>query len=178
MELRINQLMQKRAKAIQSQLLAARLAAEIPQEAVADALDISPRTLRNWENSYASPSLEHALGWAREMSLRFVLKDRIGRPVFSPAAPDGDVSWEKREMWRLAQPMKARREARWISQADLGLMVGTTRSTIRRWEDLAHPPRMIALIAWSDRLGFTLGLEPVVHEPRRGSDQRAPAPQK
>jgi transcriptional regulator with XRE-family HTH domain len=162
MGLRVNGAAQRRLNAIQSQLLATRLAAGMSRASLGDLLSISSRTLRDWEKCYSSPGLANALNWARTLGFRLVVTDRLTGPQPIAAAPDGDGAlWEVQEMRRLAPPLKARRLARKISQTDLGLICGVTRSSLQRWEDAERLPRLVALIVWADRLDFIVELRPL-----------------
>lgn len=158
--LRVNATMQRRLDSIQTKLFLARQSKGVTREALAATLGIASRTLRNWEQCYDSPSLAHALNWAHSLGYRLTLSDRLGEAKPAPIIAGGGAPWELREMRRLAPALKSRREARNISQTDLALIVGVTRSTLRRWEDGEQLARLIALIAWSDRLDFALELEP------------------
>ncbi|MFD0635429.1 helix-turn-helix transcriptional regulator [Catenulispora yoronensis] len=158
--LRVNAAMQRRLDSIQTKLLLARQASAITRETLADDLGIAKRTLRDWETCYDSPSLAHALNWASRLGYQLTLADRLGKAKPEPVAAEGEAPWELREMRRLTPPLKSRREARKISQEDLALIIGVARSTLRRWEDGEQLSRLIALIVWSDRLDFTLDLEP------------------
>lgn len=146
---------------MQSQLLAARQAAGLSREALGRVLSVSSRTLQDWEKCYDSPSLTHLFRWARELGFRIGIVDRLAEPESPPATPDDDAPWELQEMRRLAPPLKSRRMARKISQTDLGLIVGVSRSALQRWEDNEQLPRVIALIVWADRLDFVVELHPL-----------------
>lgn len=167
--LRVNTSMQRRLDSIQTKLYLARQSESMTRDALAAALGVASRTLRDWEKCYDSPSLGHMLNWAHRLGYRLTLSDRLGRAELSSTVAEDDVpSWELREMRRLVPALKSRREERKISQTDLALIIGVTRSTLRRWEDGAQLARPIALIVWSDRLDFTLELE------SRTADQNQP----
>ena len=161
MGLRVNTAARRRLHAIQSQLMAARQTAGLSREALGKALNVSSRTLQDWEKCYDSPSLTHLLKWARELGFRIGLVDRLAGAEPSAPTPDDDAPWELQEMRRLAPPLKSRRMARKISQTDLGLIIGVSRSSLQRWEDGEQLPRMIALIVWADRLDLVVELHPL-----------------
>jgi transcriptional regulator with XRE-family HTH domain len=161
MGLRVNAAVQRRSNAIQLQLLAAREAAGLSRETLSEILKVSNRTLRDWERRYDSPSFTNLLKWARELGFRLAIVDRLGEPEPFPAAPEDGAPWEVQEMRRLAPPLKSRRLARKISQTDLGLIIGVSRSSLQRWEDGEQLPRLIALIVWADRLDLALELHPL-----------------
>lgn len=161
MALRVNAAVQRRSNAIQGQLLAAREAAGISRETLCGRLKVSSRTLRDWERNYDSPSFTNLVNWARELGFRLGVTDRAGDSEPLPAAPEDDAPWEVQEMRRLAPRLKSRRLARKISQTDLGLIVGVSRSSLQRWEDGEQLPRLIALIVWADRLDLIVELHPL-----------------
>ncbi|WP_194909176.1 helix-turn-helix transcriptional regulator [Catenulispora rubra] len=168
MGLRVNAAVQRRSNAIQLQLLAAREAAGLSRETLSELLRVSNRTLRDWERRYDSPGFANLLNWARELGFRLAIVDRLGGSEPSPAPQEDDVPWEVHEMRRLAPQLKSRRLARKISQTDLGLIVGVSRSSLQRWEDGEQLPRLIALIVWADRLDLVVELHPAAeHGPTR-----------
>jgi len=144
---------------IQSQLLSARLALLIQQQTLSDWLGVASRTLRDWEKGYDTPSLKHLIGWARHLGLRLIIMDPLGSPDASPAVPEDCEPFELIEMRRLALPLERSRRARELSQGDLALLLGVSRSTVQRWEDVEKFPRPIALIAWASRLKCSVRLE-------------------
>lgn len=162
MGLRVSAAAQRRVNAIQAQLLAARVAARVSQEALGEALSVTSRSLRDWERRYDSPSLAHAFDWAQRLGFRLALADRLSEQADLPVEAEQHPIWQMREYRLLAPPLKARRRARKISQTDLGLIVGVTRSTLQRWEDGVQLPRLIALIVWADRLDYSIELQPLL----------------
>ena len=167
MGLRVSAAAQRRLSAIQAQLLGARVAAKVSQEALGEVLSVTSRSLRDWERGYDSPSLSHAFDWAQRLGFRLALADRLDEAP-APAPVEAKLEVERHPMWQmqeyrlLAPRLKARRRARKISQTDLGLIVGVTRSTLQRWEDAEQLPRLIGLIVWSDRLDYTVELQPLL----------------
>ncbi|MBS2545620.1 transcriptional regulator [Catenulispora sp. NL8] len=162
MGLRVNAAAQRRLNAIQAQLLSARLAAKMSQEALSEALRVTSRSLRDWERRYDSPSLAHALDWAQRLGFRLALADRLTDATTPPVEVEHHPIWQMQEYRLLAPLLKARRRVRKISQTDLGLIVGVTRSTLQRWEDGEQMPRLIALIVWADRLDYSVELRPLL----------------
>ncbi|WP_194892262.1 helix-turn-helix transcriptional regulator [Catenulispora pinisilvae] len=162
MALRVNAAAQRRSNAIQSQLLAARETTGLSRESLSEVLEVSNRTLRDWERRYESPSFTNLLRWAHELGFRLAIVDRQGGPEPPCPTPEDGAPWEVQEIRRLAPPLKSRRLARKISQTDLGLIIGVSRSSLQRWEDGEQLPRLIALIVWADRLDLTVELHPLV----------------
>ncbi|MBS2554086.1 transcriptional regulator [Catenulispora sp. NL8] len=162
MVLRVNAAAQRRLNAIQGQLLAARLAAKMSQEALGEVLGVTSRSLRDWEKHYDSPSLGHAFDWAQRLGFRLALADRLVEATAFPVEVKHHHIWQMQEYRLLAPFLKARRRARKISQTDLGLIVGVTRSTLQRWEDGEQFPRLIGLIVWADRLDYSVELQPLL----------------
>jgi transcriptional regulator with XRE-family HTH domain len=165
MVLRITASAQRRLREIQTQLLLARRAAELSQTALSSLAGVSTRALQAWEKGFDAPNLDHLLAWARELGFRIVITESSAEST-SPSPVELQVgdTWEAREMRRLALPLRARRRGRKLSQADLGLLIGVSRSSLQRWEDGYMFPRSIALIVWADRLGCGVELESVVLE--------------
>lgn len=174
MGLRVNAAVQRRSNAIQSRLLAAREAAGLSREILSENLNVSSRTLRGWERCYDSPSFTNLINWARELGLRLEIVDRLGgsEPLLAP--PEDDAPWEVQEIRRLAPQLRTRRLARKISQTDLGLIVGVSRSSLQRWEDGEQLPRLIALIVWADRLDLAVELHPLAETDRIQTQSPAP----
>jgi transcriptional regulator with XRE-family HTH domain len=175
MGLRVNAAVQRRSNAIQLQLLAAREAAGVSREELSRTLRVSNRTLRDWERRYESPSFTNLLNWARELGLRLAIVDRLGDSEPFPITWEDDgAPWEVQEMRRLAPQLKSRRLARRISQTDLGLIVGVSRSSLQRWEDGEQLPRLIALIVWADRLDLAVELQALPGDDRKQTPHPAP----
>jgi transcriptional regulator with XRE-family HTH domain len=175
MGLRVNAAVQRRSNAIQLQLLAAREAAGVSREELSKTLRVSNRTLRDWERRYESPSFTNLLNWARELGFRLAIVDRLGSSELSPiTGQDDGAPWEVQEMRRLTPPLKSRRLARRISQTDLGLIVGVSRSSLQRWEDGEQLPRLIALIVWADRLDLAVELQSLPGDDRKQTPHPAP----
>ncbi|MFD0631663.1 helix-turn-helix transcriptional regulator [Catenulispora yoronensis] len=162
MALRINVAAQRRLREIQSQLLLARRAAELSQVALSSLAGVSNRALQDWERGSDAPNLDHLISWARELGFRLVITESPGAsPPLPPVEPGDGETWEACEMRRLAMPLRAQRMIRKLTQTDLGLLLGVSRSSLQRWEDVQMFPRSIALIVWADRLGCRVELEPV-----------------
>lgn len=158
MSVRVNATTRGRARSLQAELLAARETAGIAREALASRLEVSPRTLRDWERRYDSPGLENMFSWARELGFRLVLEDRLGQVAFLPAAMAQGDDWRLQEMRRMIPLLKSRRRDRKVSQTDLSLILGVSKSSLQRWEDGDQLPRLIALVVWTDRLDYRLAL--------------------
>lgn len=158
MELRGGAGARRRLGEIQAQLLSARQTARLPQQTLSERLGVASRTLRDWEKGYDTPSLRHLIFWAYALGFRLVIVDQprsAGPPPFEQEVED---SFELREMRRLAHPLRCRRKASKLSQADLALLLGVSRASIQRWEDVEKFPRPIALIAWAGRLDCSVEL--------------------
>lgn len=105
--------------------------------------------------------MAHAMSWAYSIGCRFTLRDRLSQVEYIPLTLDAASDWPMREFSHLAKPLKARRGTRKLSQTDLSLMIGVTRSTMRRWEDGVHMPRLLLMIMWADKLDFSVELIPL-----------------
>ncbi|WP_228564076.1 helix-turn-helix domain-containing protein [Catenulispora rubra] len=151
----------RRLVAIQRRLLAERLAAELDQQVVAELLGVSSRSVQSWECCYDHPSTPHLIGWAYGVGFRLVLIELEVGTVLAPVSLGPGESLAEHEVRRLTAPLKPRRQERDISQTDLGRIVGVGRSSLQRWEDGFQVPVALFLIAWADRLGYTVGLMPV-----------------
>jgi transcriptional regulator with XRE-family HTH domain len=158
MELRGGAGARKRLTEIQSQLLAARHAAGLAQQTLSEWLGVASRTLRDWEKGYDSPSLKHLIGWAYALGFRLAIVDPPTRPELSPVELQNGESFELHEMRRLTRPLWTRRRERKLSQSDLALLLGVSRSSIQRWEDSEKFPQPVALIAWAGRLEYSVEL--------------------
>lgn len=158
MELRGGAGARRRLGEIQAQLLSARQTAKLPQQTLSERLAVASRTLRDWEKGYDTPSLRHLIVWAYALEFRLVIVDpprSSERPHFEQKVEE---SFELREMRRLAHPLWCRRKALKLSQTDLALLLGVSRASVQRWEDVEKFPRPIALIAWAGRLDCSVEL--------------------
>jgi DNA-binding transcriptional regulator YiaG len=151
----------RRLSEIQSQLLSARHAARLTQEMISDVLGVSSRTLRDWERDHDTPSLKHLISWAYALGFRLTIVDPSRPSKTSPVALEDGESLELHELRRLAAPLASKRRARELSPGDLALLLGVSRSSVRRWEDGQKFPRPVALIAWANRLKCSVRLERV-----------------
>ena len=149
----------RRLSEIHSQLLSARHAARLTQEMISDLLGVTSRTLRDWERDRDTPSLKHLISWAYALGFRLMVVDPSRPSRLSPVALKDDESLELHELRRLATPLAANRRARELSPGDLALLLGVSRSSVRRWEDGEKFPRPVALIAWASRLKCSVRLE-------------------
>lgn len=160
MVLRVGPAVRRRLGAIQQQLEAARKAAGTEQHVLAVSVGVSDRTLRGWERCYDIPSMPNLIRWARLLGFRLALMDRRGAVMLPPVSLPSGESLVEHELRRFAGALKARREDREISQTDLSLIVGVSRSSLQRWEDGLQDPIVLSLMAWADRLGCTVDLVP------------------
>lgn len=158
MELRGGAGARRRLTEIQSQLLAARHSAGLAQQTLSEFLGVASRTLRDWEKGYDSPSLKHLIGWAYALEFRIAIVDPPAIPELAPVALQDGESLELHEMRRLTRPLWRRRRERKLSQGDLALLLGVSRSSIQRWEDSEKFPQPVALIAWAGRLEYSVEL--------------------
>jgi DNA-binding transcriptional regulator YiaG len=159
MGLRVNKVARRQVKVLQAQLYAAREQAGLSAAVFSGVLGINSKTLRKWEKGHSSPGLTFMLRWTRELGLRLVITDRLTQEDLTPLRPEDSIPWEEQEVRRLAAPLKSRRLDRGLSQTELGLCVGVSRSSLQRWEDADQLPRIIALAVVVDRLDCVLGLE-------------------
>ncbi|WP_194910350.1 helix-turn-helix domain-containing protein [Catenulispora rubra] len=148
----------RRLTEIQSELLVARRTAGLAQLTLSDWLGVASRTLRDWEKGYDSPSLRHLIGWAYALEFRLAAVDQLKTPELLPVMLEDGESLELHEMRRLTQLLRTKRRERKISQGDLALLLGVSRSSIQRWEDSEKFPQPIALIAWAGRLEYSVEL--------------------
>jgi len=144
---------------MQAELLAARTGAGIGQQELARHLGVTPRSLRDWEKAYDVPSTRHFLGWAGRLGRRLTLVESQETPGILPVVRlDDGEAWERHETRRLVAVLRARREERGWTQTDMGLLLGVSRSSVQRWEDVEKSPQAISLAAWAHRLDFRLAL--------------------
>lgn len=158
MELRGNARARRRLGEIQSQLWSARQAAKLQQQVLSDLLGVASRTLRNWEKGYDSPSLRHLITWAHALGFRLAIVDPPESPELSPVTLENGETFELHEMRRLAEPLWIKRRELRLTQDDLALLVGVSRSSIRAWEEAEKFPQPVALIAWASRLEYSVEL--------------------
>ena len=151
----------RRLSEIQSQLLSARRTSRLTQEVLSDRLGVASRSLRDWEKSYDTPSLKHLIAWADALGFRLVIVDPLRDSELPPVALEEDEPFEVHEMRRLAHPLESSRRTRGLSQGDLALLLGVSRSSVQRWEDAEKFPRPSTLIAWANRLNCSVKLDPV-----------------
>ena len=158
--MQVSPAVRRRLGTIQRQLLAARRSTGLHQQALAELLGVSTRTLRDWERRYDHPSTPNLIGWTYAVGFRLVFTELEGGGVRAPVSLGPGESFVEHEVRRLTVLLKARREEREISQTDLSLLIGVGRSSLQRWEYGGQTPMALYLISWSDRLGYTVGLTP------------------
>lgn len=160
MTLRTGAATKQRLNALQKQLYEARLADDIDRDVLAEKLQVELRTLRDWERRYDWPSLVHAVSWALALGFRF----EVTGHSTSEDLPELDAeAFAQFEMRRLASVLKPLRITQRLSQTDLALIIGVSRSSLLRWEDGPQLARLPALIVWADRLGETIGLSKITN---------------
>lgn len=162
----------RRLNEIQAQLLSARHATGLTQQALSERLGVATRTLRNWEKSYDTPSLKHLISWARALGFRLVIGDSHNGAEPTPAVLAEGETFEVHELRRLTEPLGARRRAGNLSQVDLALLLGVSRSSMQRWEEAEKFPQPVALIAWANRLECIVELNQATNS---GANPRPPA---
>lgn len=153
--LRTNEKILDRVASMQHQLYEARLAAGTSREDLAKRLGVVPKTLRDWERAYDSPRLTFAMSWAWEFGYRFEI---VGHPMAELLPHLAGEELAKHELRHLAAVLEAAREGLRLTQKDLALMVGVTRSSMTRWCNASMPPRLLALHVWAYRVNEKVGL--------------------
>lgn len=154
----------RRLNEIQSQLLSARHDAGLTQLTLSALVGVASRSLRDWEKGRDTPSLRHLINWAHALKFRLAIVDPSRNRRYSPAASDDDAPFEIHELRRLAMPLESIRRERDLSQGDLALLLGVSRSSVQRWEDAEKFPRPTTLIAWAGRLKCAVRLDPVTSD--------------
>ena len=111
MALRVGSAVRRRLNAMQRQLEVARQAAGMERQVLAGSLGVTPRTLRDWERCYETPSMPNLIGWAHAFGFRLTLVDRQGAVMLPPVPLPSGLSLVEHEVGRFAVALKARREA-------------------------------------------------------------------
>ena len=144
---------------IVGRLRSARLEAGLTQDEVASGLSVRGRAICEWECGRIHPKLRYLIGWSARLDHRLVVLGRAGEPMPGPTRPRPGEAWEQFDRRRLAWPLRSRRIALGMAQGDLGELVGVCRDSIGRWELAKTPPRPIALIVWTQTLGYDVALQ-------------------
>jgi transcriptional regulator with XRE-family HTH domain len=160
MAVQVSAAVRQQWQGMRTRLLAARQASGVTQEEAASALGVVDRSLRDWERGYDTPSLPHLIGWAYYLSLRLVITGPGDDPIAPAARSQDGESFLAQELQRLVIPLWNRRRAARLSQTDLAVILGVSRSSVMRWESTAQTPMVFSLIAWADRLGCRITLAP------------------
>ncbi|MEY9931144.1 transcriptional regulator with XRE-family HTH domain [Catenulispora sp. GP43] len=151
----------RRLNEIQSQLLSARHDAGLTQLTLSALVGVASRSLRDWEKGRDTPSLRHLINWANALEFRLAIVDPLTNTPHSPVASQDDDPFEIHELRRLTMPLESIRRQRELSQGDLALLLGVSRSSVQRWEDAEKFPRPATLIAWAGRLKCAVRLDHV-----------------
>ncbi|WP_194919528.1 helix-turn-helix transcriptional regulator [Catenulispora rubra] len=173
MALQVDGVAERSLDGIINALRTARLNAGISQNALAEGLPVRGRAVSEWETGAIQPPLKNLILWSGELDRRLVLVEQ-DQELRSVRQRPGET-WETFVRRQLAWPLKGRRKAWGISQAELGERVGVSRDSIQRWELARVPPRPIALIVWAQMLGCRLALWPVT-VPRIPGPRPEPVP--
>ena len=142
-------------------LRSARTKADLSQNALAEGLPFRGRAISEWETGAVEPTLDHLMQLAHKLDSHLVILGSSGDLRTHPIRRRAGESWQVFEQRRLALPLRNRRLALGLSQDTLGYHVGISRDSIQRWELARVPPRPMALIVWTQKLGYTLDIRPV-----------------
>jgi transcriptional regulator with XRE-family HTH domain len=158
MALRVDYAAEKNLARIICGLRSARREAGLSQNRLSAGLPVRGRAISEWETGLMEPTLEHLIQWSGELGRRLVIVGPDGELRDGPAGPRPGETWVLFERRRLAVPLRNRRLALGMTQAELGRLVGVSRDSIQRWELVRVPPRPIAHIMWARRLGYFVNL--------------------
>ena len=141
-----------------NQLRSARREAELPQRLLAPQVQVATTSLADWEARRDDPTMAHLIRWADALGFRLVIVDPRGSPNLSAGRSGEGESWEQCEMRRLAAALRIRRRSWDMSQETLADLVGVSRISMQRWENVQVFPRPIAFLVWVKALGCTVAL--------------------
>ena len=167
MTLHVDDVAERAYAQIIGRLRSTRLKVGISQNALSEGLPVRGRAISEWETGAIEPTLGHLILWCRELSLRPVIVGSDGEPRYGPLRQRPGEAREIFDRRRLASPLRTRRQALGMSQSKLCELVGVTRDSIQRWELAYVPPRPIALVVWTQRLGYSIDLRPIDATDRR-----------
>lgn len=142
-------------------LRSARGNAGLTQNALSSQLPVRGRAISEWETGRMEPTLHHLMRWSCALDRRLAIVSSDGELWQGPSCPRSGETWESFERRRMAWPLRNRRKAMDLTQAQLGRRVGVSRDSIQRWELCRVPPRPIALVVWAQQLGCSVVLRPV-----------------
>ena len=137
---------------------------DLPQELLAERLDVVTNSVADWEAGRDNPSAPHLMEWSRALGLRVAITDVDGREI--PVAVELDVETApeepvaQRELRRLSTALRTARSRRRLSQAALAAELGVNRRSITRWENAEGYPRPIGFVLWARVLECNVRLLP------------------
>lgn len=160
-------------------LRSARTNAGLTQDEVASGMPVRGRAISEWECGTIQPTLGHLIEWSGRLHYRFVILGQDGEQLRGPSILRPGEAWEHFERRRLASPLRNRRMALGLSQADVGHLVGVSKDSVQRWELVCVPPRPIAHVVWAQKLGYTVALRRVRNQrvTRNSGSRRDGGPQ-
>lgn len=160
MTLNIDEVAERTLAQVVADLRSARLDAGISQNALAAGLPVRGRAISEWETGAMEPTLCHLVHWSRKLDRHLVIIGSDGTLRNGPLRSRIGETWESVERRRLTSPLRIRREALGLAQAELGRLIGVSRDSVLRWELLHVSPRPIALIVWAQKLEYSVAIRP------------------
>ena len=133
--------------------------AGLTQQALGERLRVAGGTVSDWELGRDYPTLAHLLAWCRQLEVRLLVIGPGGQRLRPRLELRAGEKWAARESRRLATALRAERLALRRSPLWLATRLGTTRSTVSRWENSMSTPRVLVLTQWASVLGCSLALE-------------------
>jgi len=157
--LRVNKAMVRHVRGLQKGLKLRRLEYGLALPELASLVEVSQRTVLDWERAYEQPAMLTAMRWAAVLDMRFIIRSARSDHDFTPLSQPGQQLPAPEQDWlRLCAPLKQLRVDRGLSQTELGLVTGVSRSSIQRCEDGTQYPRLLLLTAMANQFGCVLDL--------------------
>lgn len=139
----------QRMDGIRKELRLAREAEGLSLRELAREAGISSRSLPDWERGPESPHLLRAVRWAGFFGFRLQVVDAATEIDVCGDEPGESAFWDESETLRLIAGLRSRREARGLSQEELGRLLGYSTSSIVKREWGGQCPSLVDFIEWA-----------------------------
>ena len=142
------------------ELVAARERRALSQRRLSALLGLTEIVVSKWECKLDTPSTEHFVRWGAFLGYELVLVDPADKPIVDRPDVLPQEPFEHYEVRRIALALKAARQDAGFTQKALGAELAVSKRTVWLWESSRRGPRLKHLLAWADRLGCRIVLEP------------------
>ncbi|HEV3170822.1 MAG TPA: helix-turn-helix transcriptional regulator [Actinocrinis sp.] len=136
-----------------AQLRAARRRLRVSQEVFGPALGVSALAIGSWETGKDTPGLCNFVRWCEALGYAV---DVTGFSSDTVLVPRADELFDAFHIRRLMRALAEAREAKGLTQPQVGAALGVSGWSIHMWERAFRVPRLLRLIAWCPVVGCRL----------------------